>query len=220
MARPIWLIRGGEENRHVDAFLDGGYTAMGVYEVGDGRRTPKHVVLQLIERGGRHKDPAVAANRFLQFVNAVAIGDAVLMPDGARKEIVVGVVEGDYEFDESVPVDGYRHRRAVRWVARHDRDELPAAWHDLHKERAAIRRLEAEALTEHVDAVLDGTLGRRATDRRGRVTGTGTTRAPRTPRAAAAPKAKAPALRTCPGCGFNLAPTVFEGHDLCRDCRA
>ena len=220
MTAPVWGIRGGEDNRLVDRFLDGGYTAVGFYELGDGRRMERHLVLRTLERAEVPDAPGAAA-RFHTFVQAISIGDPVLMPDAGRKEIVVGIVEGDYEFHESIPPAEYRHRRAVRWIGRHDRDELPAAWVDLYKQRPAIKRYEARALTEHVAAVEAGEVGRPATQRSlGRVRsssgGTTTTRAPRAPRA---PKPPPRQLRTCPSCGFNLNLTVFEGQDLCRDCR-
>ena len=220
MTAPVWGIRGGEDGRLVDRFLDGGYTALAFAELGDGRRLERHLVLRTLERAEVADAPGAAA-RFHTFVQAISVGDPVLMPDAGRKEIVVGIVEGDYEFHESVPPAACRHRRAVRWIGRHDREDLPAAWVDLYKQRPPIKRYEARALTEHVAAVEGGEMGRPATQRNlGRVrAASGSSSSPRAPRAPRAPKPPPRQLRTCPSCGFNLNVVVFEGQDLCRDCR-
>jgi hypothetical protein len=215
------VIRGGDRNRLVDAFIDGAFTAVGFDEVGDGRRTDRTQVIRALSVGGDEADASAAANRFSMFVSAISVGDAVLMPDPDRKEVVVGIVEGDYEFDGSVPAERYRHRRAVRWVGRHDRDDLPGGWVDtVMKQRLAIARQDAVALDQHVAAVVAGDIGRPARQRgraagraAGRSSSSGVSRTP-------TPKAPARSLRTCPGCGFNLAVTVFDGEELCRDCRA
>lgn len=220
MARPTWVIRGGEDNRLVDAFVDGGYTAVAFPELSDGRRLDRYHVTRALERA-EIPDAAAAAARFHMFVHTMAIGDAVVMPDAARKELVIGLVEGDYEYHESLPPSQYRHRRSVRWVGRHDREDLPGAWIGLHKQRTVIQRYDAATLDEHIDNVVAGVRGRPAKQRRvGRAPAAPRARSS-SPRVRAASKPKAPArvLRTCPGCGFNLADSVFEGHDLCRDCR-
>ena len=216
----MWGIRGGDDGRLVDRFLDGGYVAVAFPELGDGTRLERHVVLRTLERAEVPDAPGVAA-RFHTFVQAMSIGDPVLMPDAGRKEIVVGIVEGDYRFHESLPPSELRHRRAVRWIGRHDREELPAAWFDLAKQRPAIKRYEARVLTEHVASVEAGEVGRPALQRSGgRVRATsGSSSSPRTPRAPRAPKPPPRQLRTCPSCGFNLNIVQFEGQDLCRDCR-
>lgn len=222
-ATPTWVIRGGDDNRHVDQFLDGGYTAVAFPEVGDGRRIERFRVIRLLEDGGQHKDANAAALRFQSFVTGISVGDGVLMPDGARKEIVIGIVEGDYEFHEEVSPANFRHRRPVRWVGRHSRDDLPAAWFELHKQRPVINRYDALSLADHIARVEAGEVGRPATQRSGRAASSPSSRAsaPRAPRASrAAPKPPPRKLRTCPGCGFNLADSMFEGGDgLCRDCR-
>ena len=207
-----------------DRFVDGGYTAVGFYELGDGRKLDRYHVQRTLERAEIPDAPAAAA-RFHMFVHTIEVGDPVLMPDAARKEIVVGFVEGDYEFHESLPPSSFRHRRPVRWVGRHDRDDLPASWVGLHKQRTTIQRYDAIALTDHVAAVAAGDVGRPATQRSfARVRASGSSMSsPRVPRSRSAaprrPKAPTKVLRTCPGCGFNLNETVFEGQELCRDCR-
>jgi predicted Mrr-cat superfamily restriction endonuclease len=220
---PIWVIRGGDDNRYVDRFLDGGYTAVAYPEVGDGRKLERHLILRALERA-EVKDPPAAANAFHAFASAISVGDAVLMPDVGRKQVVIGIVEGDYEFHEDVAPSAFRHRRPVRWLRRHDRDELPPSWDELYKQRSTLKRYEAQSLSDHVARVVAGEIGRDAKQRTvARVrttssTGASTSR-PRAPRAPAKPKAPERKLRTCPSCGFNLNEAVFEGHELCRDCR-
>jgi hypothetical protein len=224
VARPTWVLRAGEDNRHADAFVDGGYAAVAFPELGDGRPLDRYQVTRALERA-EVPDPPAAAARFHMFVHTMAPGDAVVLLDAHRKELVFGVVAGDYEYVDSAPPSQFRHRRAVRWVGRHDRETLPAQWHGFHKQRPVIARYDAATLDEHIDRVLAGGIGRPARQRSAvRVSsGSGAGARPRTssPRVRAAPKPKAPVkrLRTCPGCGFNLNETVFEGQELCRDCR-
>jgi predicted Mrr-cat superfamily restriction endonuclease len=217
----VWGIRGGDDGKLVDRFLDGGYVAVAFPDLGDGRRLERFQVLRTLERAEVPAAAEVAA-RFQVFFQGVAVGDPVLMPDVGRKEIVVGIVEGEYAFEESLPPSQLRHRRAVRWIGRHDKDDLPGAWTDLYKQRQAIKRYEARALNDHVAAVEAGEVGRPATQRSlGRVvrSSSGGSSTPRTPRAPRAPKPPPRQLRTCPSCGFNLNIVQFEGQDLCRDCR-
>lgn len=231
---PVWVIRGGDEGRAVDAFVDGGFVAYAFDDVGDGRLVERHQAIRLVEAGGRYADPADAVNRFHQFVTVMAEGDPLLVPDPARKALVVGVVDGAYSFDADAPAGTrYRHRRPVRWVGRHGRDEMPAAWADtISKQRHPIQRYDAAALDQHVAAVVAGEVGRPAGERRrptsagaGRSTSSGSTRSSsprastRSSRAPATPKPPPRLLRTCPGCGFNLNVVLFDGEDLCRDCR-
>lgn len=222
MTTPIWVIRGGEDNRYVDRFLDGGYTAVAYPEVGDGRKLERHLILRALERA-EVKDPPAAANAFHAFLSAISVGDPVFMPDVGRRQVVLGIVDGEYEFHEEVPPSAFRHRRPVRWLRRHDRDELPASWTEVYRQRSVLKRYEAQSLTDHVARVLAGELGRDAKQRtaarvRATTSGSGSTR-PRAPRAPAKPKAPERKLRTCPSCGFNLNEAVFEGQDVCRDCR-
>lgn len=225
VARPTWVLRAGEDNRHADAFVDGGYAAVAFPELGDGRAVDRYQVTRALERA-EVPDPSAAAARFHMFVHTMAPGDAVVLLDANRKELVFGVVEGDYAYEATAPPSQFRHRRPVRWVGRHDRETLPAQWHGFHKQRPVIQRYDAATLDEHIDRVLAGELGRPASQRSvvrapARSSSVGSRPGSATPRVRAAPRPKPPMkkLRTCPGCGFNLNETVFEGQDLCRDCR-
>jgi len=222
VARPTWVLRAGEDNRHADAFVDGGYAAVAFPELGDGRPLDRYQVTRTLERA-EVPDPPGAAARFHMFVHTMAPGDAVVLLDANRKELVFGVVDGDYVYEAAAPPSQFRHRRPVRWVGRHDRESLPAQWHGFHKQRPVIARYDASTLDEHIDRVLAGEIGRPAGQRSAvRVSSDGRgSRSSSPPRVRAAPKPKAPVkrLRTCPGCGFNLNETVFEGGDVCRDCR-
>ena len=162
-----------------------------------------------------------AAQRLVTFVNAISVGDPILTPDANRKDVIVGVVEGEYVFDATIPPSQLRHRRPVRWVGRHEREDLPPQWLELYRQKLTIQRYDATSLLDHVAAVIAGDIGRPA-NQRGvtRVRASSATTRSSTPRAPRKPKAPERVLRTCARCGFNLNIALFEGHDTCRDCRA
>lgn len=211
MAPTAWVIRGGEGNRLVDTFVDDGVTAVGYPTIGDGRSVPTvDVRAQLRRERVAGVDGAVA--RFDSFVNEIRVGDVVLMPDTPRGEIVIGIVQGDYDYRDDVPVDRYRHRRDVRWVGRHGTNELPTARQDLYKQRTTLRRYDAPDLVAHAALVEAGGVGRPATDRnavRHRPSGT----------ASSPSKTYVPRERRCEGCGYQKSLTQFAGESLCPDCR-
>jgi hypothetical protein len=221
-----WIIRGGEGNRLIDEFIDAGVIGLGYPSVPDARRVDRWDIERILEAEG---SPAVDlhAAMLISFVHEVVVGDAVIMPDTPRGDVVIGVIAGPYEFHPEIDPHRHRHRRRVEWLGRHPRNELPAALHDLHRQRVTLRRVDVAALDEHLRRVRSGELGRPAADRRAPRAPAGP-RAPRSPRAPRASRASAAstrvakaeiATRRCVGC-FQTKPTsLFDGDDpLCRDC--
>jgi predicted Mrr-cat superfamily restriction endonuclease len=215
--RRVWVVRGGEENRHVDAFLAGGYTAVGYPDIPDGHSVDRYDVTERLRSRG-WTVPEARAERFEQFVRQIAIGDLVVMPDTPRREVVIGRVEGDYEFHAFVDPDDYRHRRVVEWIGRHSIDLLPASVRDAYKQRQTLALMSSAVLLAHAESVERGELGRDARDL-APASPPKSTRTPRAPRPPAVPKPVVPADRTCPGCWLQKAPNQFrEGSEVCTDC--
>jgi len=65
------------------------------------------------------------AEMLYAFANEIAEGDAIIVPDRARRQVVIGRVTGPYEWVESEPVSEDRHTRTVKWSARFGWDDLP-----------------------------------------------------------------------------------------------
>jgi hypothetical protein len=219
-----WIIRGGEGNRLIDEFIDAGVVGVGYPSVPDARRVDRWDIERILEEDG---SPAVDlhASMLIQFVHEIVVGDAVIMPDTPRGEVVVGVIDGPYEFHPELPPERDRHRRRVTWLGRHARSELPAVLQDLHRQRMALRRVDVAALGDHLERIRAGELGRPATQRTApraprAPRAAGAPRAPRAPRSAPARPAKPePAARRCEACFQTKALTLFDGDStFCRDC--
>lgn len=212
-----WVIRGGDDGRLVDAFVEGGYIAVGYPDIPDGRRVDRYEVTERLRARG-WTVPEARAETFAQFVHQMGPGHVVVLPDTRRREVVIGVVAGDYEFHADVDADDYRHRRPVRWLARHAADLLPSALRDVTRQRQTLTERSAPSLVEHAEAVERGDLGRDPL-----ATSAPSTprpaRAPRAPRAAPPPKPSPPAERQCRECFTRKPLDLFPGGgDVCVDC--
>lgn len=161
----VWVIRGGDGNRLVDEFIDNDVTGVGFYRVPDGR-TISDAEVGAILRAERVRVWRQRAARFRSFVWAMSCGDVVVMPDTPRGEVVIGEVAGNYEYRLDLPVERYRHRRAVHWLGRHPHSDLPRGREDIYRQRESLRELEAPDIVEHAIRVRRGEVGRAATDRR------------------------------------------------------
>lgn len=218
--RRVWVIRGGDENGLVDAFVEGGYVAVEYPDVTDGRTVDTYDVTERLRSRG-WTVPEARAEMFEQFVHRIGIGDLVVLPDPSRREVVIGRVESAYTFHAFLDPESHRHRREVTWVGRHAVSALPDASRDITRQRTTLTERSSAALLAHAEAVERGEVGR---DPRQLVAPTPprAVRQPRAPRAATAAKsgkATPPSNRTCPGCYLQKAVGQFrDGSDLCVDC--
>lgn len=148
---------------------------------------------------------------FVDFARGMEYGDIVFMPDTPRREVLVGEVTGPYYYDQTLPVERYRHRRPVRWLGRIRLDDLPDQHQHLHRQRVTFAGKGQDAsLLGLADEVSAGRVGSPAHQRRGR-----------SPHVSRSRTASSPARseRVCPACGMLLAPTLFpDGADVCADC--
>lgn len=71
-------------------------------------------------------DPAVwvGAGILYRFVYEIKKGDYILTPLKATREVLIGRVEGDYEFNPSMVSQEYPNIRRVKWTNKISRDEL------------------------------------------------------------------------------------------------
>jgi hypothetical protein len=217
----VWVVRAGEDGNLVDAFVDGGYVALEYPDVPDGRAVDAYDITERL-RGKGWTSPETRAELFALFVHQMRPSHLVVLPDTARRDVVIGRVDGDYEFLAHLDPDDHRHRRQVTWLARHGVDDLPESVRDLTRQRSVL--VERSALLAHVEAVERGELGRDAHDT-ARPTVARTPRTPSAPRAPRAPKvvkpvkAAPPAGRRCGECFLVKPPALFpDGGEVCADC--
>lgn len=224
MRRRVWIVRAGDEGQLVDLFVDAGVIGLEYPDVPDGRRVDQYDVIERLKARG-WTSPERRAEMFILFVHQVRPGHLVVLPDTARGDVVVGRVEGEYTYDSSIDLDECIHRRAVTWLGRHDRSELPPSARDLYRQRAVLTERTSPGLLEHLEKVEHGEVGRAPHE-------LDAPRAPRAPRPPAAPRAprapkappklKVPAAtttRACTSCFLAKSPDLFlGGGDTCVDC--
>lgn len=208
----VWVIRGGDHNRLVDEFVDADVTGVGFYAVPDGRTVTRSEVSRLLREERKSAAVDWATSMFATFVHDITNGDVVVMPDTPRGEVILGEVHGDYRYEERVPLERYRHRRVVKWFARHAISELPPGEQSLYKQRVTLSERTSPGMLEHIDRVRRGELGRPPRER-----------PIRKPTRARCDSTKAVQRvrgveRLCPGCGYLKATQQFGTGELCVDC--
>lgn len=204
------MVRGGESNRLVDAFIDGGYIGVGYPQVPDGTTVSRTEVIDLLSEDGRTV-PEQRAARFESFVQEMQVDDIVLMPDTPRGDMVIGVIAGDYGYQETIDPDHYRHRRPVTWLGREPIAALPDTHAHFFKLRQTLTEADAAGIEPFVHAALDGTPSKAATDR-----------APAKPpsRSGLAERERRRTEQLCLSCGLLKNKAQFgPGDTLCSDCR-
>ncbi len=197
----VWIIRAGERSRLVDDFVTGDVTGVGYSSVPDGRSVTRDEVQDLLRDEGTTATIHRKVAMFDAFVNDVGVGDAILMPDTPRGDVVVGTVTSGYEYHAELPHDRCRHRRTVEWRARVPLAELPESQQGIHRQRTMLAEHAGDDLHEFVGRVVAGDLGRPAVTPPGRY------------------ETPPPTGRICTSCGTRKADSVFDGDSVvCIDC--
>ena len=85
------------------------------------------VVRQLREADptGHAPKATVPAGIIGRFVHDMKPGDSVITPDGTTRELLVGSIEGPYEYRHNATVSDRHHYHKVKWERRYSRDVLP-----------------------------------------------------------------------------------------------
>ena len=211
----MWVIRGGEENRLVDRFVDAGAIAVVFPEVPDAEILTRSEIRRSLASGQTTAALDAQEAMLSAFVREIQVGDSVLLPDPSRGEVIVGTVTSGYEFQGDPPGDDFRHRRTVDWLARHPVSDLPSAVQPAAKARALLQQDRNAAWSAYLAQVREGEIGRDPKDRRAKTV----TSTPRRRSSTAAVRLAKPvvAMRTCPSCFLQKHPDNFHG-DYCADC--
>ena len=118
-----WTWSAGEGGEHWEEYYAQGIIAIGWDKIGDLRqfRTKEEIRRKVLgitsdadlENESSKKNDVLAC---WEFANEIRIGDIIFSKQGKTKIIGYGVVEGDYEFDDSRAA--YKQIRKVRWLAK------------------------------------------------------------------------------------------------------
>jgi restriction system protein len=118
----IWVVRAGVGGRFAQDFEREGVVAIGGGAIGDVGGKSRDEVRALILANIPDSNADSWSNQLHRFASAVEVGDRVIAPDGSTRELLLGVVEGPYEFlPEGVGRDENRHAHRVKWQGRQSR---------------------------------------------------------------------------------------------------
>jgi hypothetical protein len=119
----FWTWSAGESGKHWDEFYKQGVVAIGWDEIGDLRQFAtkeeiRHKILgvnsdTVPENVSSKKNDVLAC---WEFANEIKIGDIIFSKQGKSKIIGYGVVEGDYEFDDTR--EKYKQVRKMKWLSK------------------------------------------------------------------------------------------------------
>jgi hypothetical protein len=214
----MWVIRGGEQDRLVDRFVDESVIGVAHDAVPDAEILTRTEMRRFVVQGGASSDVDADVDTLSAFVNEIQEGESVLLLDLRRGEVVIGEVTGRYEFHDALEPGECRHRRPVTWLVRHDIADLPAEVQTVARQRGTLQQNRDATWAGHMAKVRAGEVGRDPKDRRAVSRSVVSPRA-RT-RAAATPRMPKPAPvvdRPCPSCHLRKPVGQFRG-DYCTDC--
>jgi len=157
-----WITRAGSQGRDEKLALDQDVAVMGWSDLGDVPFDIEREVLkgQMKATYADLSDASIAqqAGIFLRFLRDIEIGDVVVLPLMSKpRHVVIGLVEGPYEYREDGPfagTDGMRHRK-VKWS-----DPLPYGQFDADLQAAfgaqgTVREIHAPDAAGRLLAALD-----------------------------------------------------------------
>lgn len=212
----IWVIRGGNRHRLVQKFLTDSVIGL-THPLPDGRTLDRAKAERLLT--DKVANSEAEAKQFLSFVRRMNVGDVAALLDPAADGLAIGVIAGDYEFDDTVDENRAQHRRPVEWRRRLPFAALPERLAHVPHQRTAVQDVADGRLRDLALQCCRLELGDDPLDRpRGappRSSMSGPRRAPAPKRP---PKATIPERR-CANCFVVKPADAFEdGGDWCRDC--
>lgn len=130
MIRPkhAWMVRAGNDNELADIVQEENIVAIGWMKLGDisSLKTREDVKQRyrdayLEDSSGRL---AVNAGQVYRFAQEIQEGNYVLTYIKSSREILIGLVESQYEHLDDAYLDHYPHVRRVKWLKRVSRDDF------------------------------------------------------------------------------------------------
>ena len=149
----LFCVWAGEGGRYADAFVKGGYVAIGWPEVQDLHRVDSYNELRArLQEAYPHEPPGRIRNYLGQvgnFILSIGVGDFVVTPDSTGSLVYVGeVISHPFKVlnaDESSP---YPHRRKVEWLSKVRRSDLPAPLQRSLRSSQGVFRIKVDSWRE------------------------------------------------------------------------
>ena len=119
-----WALSVGRDGEHWEEFYQNGIIAIGWEGTADLRqfKNKEELRARLLELFPSDSDKKNDVHACWQFVREIQKGDIIFAKQGQTRLLGYGVVEGDYEYDETRKY--YKHVRRVKWLAK-GKWELP-----------------------------------------------------------------------------------------------
>jgi len=136
-----WMVRCSDAGRSIDEAVTSGVISVDFSEASDVTGLAVEEIGEQLAGSKSRTAINRQAEMLYAFANEIAEGDAIIVPDRARRQVVIGRVTGPYEWVESEPVSEDRHTRTVKWSARFGWDDLPEPVKHtvLHYQRPVLR---------------------------------------------------------------------------------
>jgi len=192
----------------LEAMRHAGVIAVRYTSVGDATVWSDEQIEQALRDAGRANATGQLRARIQAFANNVSIGDLVVTPNTADREVWFARVTGPYQHSQHPPVEDYFHWREVEWLGAIDRDiDLP---HDRLADIDQQHTIYALRDPDYWTAVA-------ATPPSSGADASTARAARRTPTIASIqPKAR---TSCAGGCGLTWEPPALV-NGLCPDCRS
>jgi len=124
----IWVVRAGEGSEIIDEVREQGVIAIGWHELGNcsnyqSREDFRQAYQQAYPDETNTYRIGMQAGQVYRFVREIAVGDIVMTPNSPARDVLIGEVTGEYEYDPG-QIDGYPHLRSVVWKRTVSRDDM------------------------------------------------------------------------------------------------
>lgn len=124
-----WMVRAGGNNELADLVEDAGAIAI-AWGTGDlsELHTREEIKNRYRQTHPDHSDTRIAVNggQLFRFAQEIKKGDYILTYIKASRELLIGLIERHYEYQQGVFPGGYNHLKRVRWMKRVSRDSFSA----------------------------------------------------------------------------------------------
>jgi restriction system protein len=124
----VWMVRAGNGNELAELVEEKSAVAIGWDAMGDlsDLNTREEFKRRYREINPKQSDPRVNVNtgQIYRFAQEIEVGDYVLTYDKSNREILIGIVRGEYERDASLFSEDYPYVRKVEWLKRVSRDDF------------------------------------------------------------------------------------------------
>ena len=131
MERSIWVVRGGDNNMIVEDCKAKSVVAIGWPAMGDvGSVSSRDEMKERYRKAYKDENIdriRVQGGQVYRFVHEIKQGDIILLPIKETREVLIGDIMGDYEFNPGVISERYPNVREVAWKHRVSRDDFSVA---------------------------------------------------------------------------------------------